>query len=91
MRKSSPESDQETLERKINVVRNVVALDWAELAKEGLSSEQRKSISEHLRSKISTLNHLLEQRRNPGVQALGIEAVENALGAVQTEEPEFSE
>ena len=85
MRTPAPEGDKETAEWKINVVRNVIALDWAELAAKGLSSAQRKSIREHLQMKIKTLRQLTEQSRNLSVQSLGIEAVEKALGAARTE------
>jgi hypothetical protein len=86
MRTPAPEGDKETAEWKINVVRNVIALDWAELAAKGLSSAQRKSIREHLQiMKIITLRQLIEQSRNLSVQSLGIEAVEKALGAARTE------
>ena len=85
MRTPAPEGDKETAEWKINVVRNVIALDWAELAAKGLSFAQRKSIREHLQMKIKTLRQLIEQSRNLSVQSLGIEAVEKALCAARTE------
>jgi hypothetical protein len=79
------EIDDETLGWKIKTTRNAIAQDWAELATQGLSSEQRKLIRERLQTRTKDLRQLVgpswyaSQPVNPSARSLGIEAVEKAL------------
>ena len=53
------EIDDETLGWKIKITRNAIAQDWAELATQGLSSEQRKLIRERLQTSTKALRQLV--------------------------------
>ena len=74
---------------KIKVARNAIAYDWAKLAANRLSFEQRKSIRERLQKNTKALRQIVGPRPplqpvNPSVRSLGIEAVEKALSASQS-------
>jgi hypothetical protein len=82
--------DDETVGWKITITRNAIAYDWAELAKKGLSFEQRKPIRERLQMNTKALRQLVgpswsaAHPVNPRARSLGIEAVEKALSASQS-------
>ena len=59
---SFPVTDQESLEWKIKTLRNAIAHNWAVLATEGLSSQQRKATRENLQTKIKNLRQIVGQR-----------------------------
>jgi hypothetical protein len=79
-------TDQESVEWKIKTLRNAIAHDWAVLATEGLSSEQRKATRERLQMKIKNLRQIVGQRpsasepANLEARSLGVDAIKNALG-----------
>jgi hypothetical protein len=83
---SSPVIDRETVEWKIKTLRNAIGHDWAVLATEGLSSEQRKATRERLKIRIKDLRQIVGQRPsasepvNLEARSLGIDAIKNALG-----------
>ena len=61
---SSPVIDRETVEWKIKTLRNAIGHDWAVLATEGLSSEQRKATRERLKMRIKDLRQIVGQRQS---------------------------
>ena len=81
------EIDDEALGWKIKTTRNAIAQDWAELATQGLSSEQRRLIRERLQTRTKALRQLVgpswyaSQPVNASARSLGTEAVEKALRA----------
>jgi len=83
---SFPVTDQESLEWKIKTLRNAIAHNWAVLATEGLSPEQRKATRENLQTKIKNLRQIVGQRpsasesANLEARSLGVDAIKNALG-----------
>ena len=76
--KVEPVIDQESVNSKIETVRNAIVSDWAELATKGLTYEQRKEIRTRLQTHVKTLSQL-KQRRQQAVRNIGADAVKNAL------------
>ena len=78
---SFPVTDQESLEWKIKTLRNAIAHNWAVLATEGLSSEQRKATRENLQTKIKNLRQIVGQRPSVSERA-NLEAKTRYIHAV---------
>jgi hypothetical protein len=56
-------SDEARREWEIRIVREAIARDWAWLASDNLSAEQRRAVREHLSVHITALRELAERHR----------------------------